>query len=80
MQNKISDLNNHLFAQLEKLTEEDLSENELKKEIERSKAVSMIAANILDVAKVSVDAMKIISKGGVHESQMPKMLGIETIK
>lgn len=37
--NKLSDLNDHLFMTLERLGEEDLSNEELEKEIERSKAI-----------------------------------------
>jgi len=35
MKNKMTDLNNHLFSQLEKLLDPDLSDDELKKEIAR---------------------------------------------
>lgn len=38
--NKLSDLNNHLFMQLERLGEEDLKGEELLEEINRSKAIS----------------------------------------
>ena len=35
MKNTLSDLNNHLFAQLERLGEEDLDEDEIKKEVQK---------------------------------------------
>lgn len=50
MKNKMTDLNNHLFLQLEKLLDPDLSDDELKKEIARAGAVSSIAANIIQNA------------------------------
>lgn len=40
--NTLNDLNNHLFAQLERLGEEELKGDELKEELERSKAISLI--------------------------------------
>lgn len=39
MKNTLSDLNNHLFAQLERLGEEDLDEEEIKKEVQRIKRI-----------------------------------------
>ena len=56
MKNKLSDLNNHLFAQLERLGDEDKKGDELLAEIERAKSVSMIAKNITDNARTIIDA------------------------
>jgi len=44
--NKLSDLNDHLFEQLERLSDEDLTEEQLEKEIKRAKAVSGIAKTL----------------------------------
>jgi hypothetical protein len=57
--NTLSDLNNHLFAQLERLGEEDLSQEELKKEIERSKAINGVARNIIDNAKTTLEGVRL---------------------
>ena len=46
--NTLSDLNNHLFAQLERLGEEDIDQEQLKIEVNRSKAMNSIAKNIID--------------------------------
>jgi hypothetical protein len=56
MKNKLSDLNNHLFAQLERLGDEDKKGDELLAEIERAKSVSMIAKSITDNARTIIDA------------------------
>lgn len=56
--NTLSDLNNHLFAQLERLSDEGLSDENLNKEIERSKAISTVAKTIIDNAKTSLEGAK----------------------
>lgn len=53
--NTLSDLNNHLFAQLERLGEENISKEELDKEMERAKAINGIARNIIDNAKTALE-------------------------
>ena len=69
MRNKIADLNNHLFAQLERLGEEDLTDEQLAKEIDRSKAISNVAKQIIDGNRVMVQAMKEANQMGVDISQ-----------
>ena len=56
--NKLTDLNDHLFEQLERLNDEQLKGDNLTAEINRSRAVSTVASQIINAAKVTVDAMK----------------------
>ena len=56
--NTLLDLNNHLFAQLERLGDEDLSQEDLQKEISRAKAISGVAKNIIDNAKTTLEGMQ----------------------
>lgn len=58
MKNKITDLRNHLFAQLERLGDEDLKGEELKEELGRAKVIGQIAREITDSARVEVDFLK----------------------
>ena len=62
MQNTLGDLNNHLFAQLERLGSEELEGDELKEEILRAKAVTDIAGEIIDNANTVLDVMKFQSE------------------
>ncbi|HEO7013302.1 TPA: hypothetical protein VBD25_001289 [Streptococcus agalactiae] len=57
-QNKLSDLNNHLFATLERLGDEDLTNEQLQQEVERSKAITSIATKIIDNGRLVLDAQK----------------------
>ncbi|EMY6467013.1 hypothetical protein ABCL20_004489 [Vibrio alginolyticus] len=58
MKNKLTDLNNHLFAQLERLSDESTKGEELLEEIKRAKAVSSISKDIINNASVALDAAK----------------------
>jgi len=56
--NKISDLRDHLFAALERIDNDDLTAEELQKELQKADAVAQIGAVIINSAKVEVDFMK----------------------
>lgn len=56
MKNKLTDLNNHLFAQLERLGDESLDSEKLKDEIARSKAITAVSSQIVNNARLALDA------------------------
>lgn len=64
MRNKLTDLNNHLFAQLEKLGDDDLKGEDLKSEITRSKAIKDIGSQIIQTQRLALDAIKEAHKQG----------------
>ncbi|MBF7019237.1 hypothetical protein ISO99_04860 [Staphylococcus sp. 18_1_E_LY] len=74
MQNTLGDLNNHLFAQLERLNDEEIKGEELKEEIERSKAVSNIAKGIIDNGQLVLQAQKFADDQMNADGKMPKLL------
>lgn len=47
MKNTLGDLNNHLFAQIERLSDEDLQGDALDKEIQRAEAVTKVSSQII---------------------------------
>ena len=50
-QNKLSDLNNHLFMQLERLNDDELTEQQTSIEVKKAKAISGIASQIIKSQK-----------------------------
>ena len=74
VKNTLGDLNNHLFAQLERLGEEELSGDKLLEEIARSKAISEIAKNVIENANVVLQAQKHMDEFRGTDSTMPRML------
>lgn len=47
MKNKLADLNNHLFLELERLNDEDLTGEELAEEIKRAESITKISNAII---------------------------------
>ena len=74
MRNTLGDLNNHLFMQLERLSDEDITGDRLKEEISRSKAISNIAKEIIANADIVLQAKKYSAEYALDDESMPKML------
>lgn len=58
MKNDLTALNNYLFETLERLQDDSLGEEELKKEIVRSNAVTSVAQTIISNAELALKAAK----------------------
>ena len=74
MKNTLGDLNNHLFMQLERLNDEDLKGDKLTEEIERSKAVTNVAKEIISNAHIVLQSQKLQIEYAHTKKEMPKML------
>ena len=73
MQNKLVDLNNHLFEELERLNDDSLKGEALQEERERAKAMANIAQTIINNGELALKAVKHYDEYGKKE-EMPDML------
>lgn len=79
MKNSLCDLNDHLFACLEGLMNDELEPEQLEKEIRRAQAVNNVAKTIIQNGRTQIEAMKLreemllnAGKGQLPEMLMPK--------
>lgn len=61
--NKLSDVKDVLIAQLQDLSDTDLTDEQLDKEIKRSKAMIGVAGQITSIYNTSLNAMQIAAQG-----------------
>ena len=64
MKNRLVDLNNHLFAQLERLSDEDMSAEQIQQEVVRAAAMVNVADTIIDNAQMSLKACEFVATHG----------------
>lgn len=74
MRNTLGDLNNHLFAQLERLSDEDIKGEKLVEEITRAKAINEVASRIISNGSLVLQAKKMIDDRMNADVEIPKML------
>lgn len=75
MKNKLSDLNDHLFAQLERLSDEDLSADQIEQECERADAIVKVSDQILAGANTQLKAATLIANHGDRFAGMMPTIG-----
>lgn len=62
MNNKLVDLNNHLFVEMERLNDESLKGDDLKNEIERARAIAGVAQQILAGGALALRAQEMVGE------------------
>jgi len=70
--NKLSDLNDHLFAAIERLNDEDLTSEQLELETKRADSIVSLSNQVISIAKTTVDALKLVSNGNLTANELPK--------
>ena len=74
MTNNLGSLNDIMFDQLKRLNNDKISKDELKEEIERSKAMAQVSTQIINTSKVVLDAERYKNDRMEPGRQTPKML------
>lgn len=69
--NKLVDLNNHLFEELERLNDEGLKGEALQEERERAKSMANIAQTIINNGELALKAAKHYEEYGKAENIPP---------
>lgn len=64
MKNKLTDLNDHLFAQIERLANEDLTAEQIDAEAKRGQTIVAVADQIIRNAGLQLQAAKLVSDHG----------------
>ena len=75
MNNNLEALNNYLFEELERLNDDEtlINEDSLEKELKRSKAITQVSSQIVQNAKVILDAKKHCDTFGYEENNFYKL-------
>ena len=74
MKNKLSDLNDHLFAQLERLSDEGLTAEQIEHEAKRADAIVAISEQVLLNADMHLRAATILATHGDRFAPMRPMI------
>lgn len=71
MKNNLVDLNNYLFEELERLNDDEtlMNEDTLEKELKRSKAITEVSSQIVQNAKIMLEAKKHSDNFGFSEDK-----------
>lgn len=73
MKNSLLDLNNHLFEQIERLNDEDITAEQMEKEIKRSKALEGLSIQVVDTAALILRAATLAASDQTG-SNIPRLL------
>jgi len=74
MKNKLIDLNNYLFEQIEKLNDDDLTQEQLSQQISKAETISKISKTIIETAQLQLDAIKVAADNGVVQKKAFQLL------
>ena len=78
MKNTLTDLNNYLFEQLERLNDDELTPEELDRELQKTDSIVKISEKIIENGELAFKTMKHLDEYGYHPDKnmgaIPPML------
>lgn len=78
--NKLTDLNDHLFAQLERLADESLTAAQIDTEAKRGEAIVAVADQVIKNASLQIQAAKLLSEHGYDPTpHLPAVEGSKSV-
>lgn len=78
MKNRLIDLNNHLFAQLERLSEEGMTSEAITQEVQRTDAIVAVSEQIIRNADLSLKAVALVATHGDRFASVLPMIAPPT--
>ena len=75
MSNRLSDLNDHLFAQMARLADKQLKPEDIETEVARTKAIVSVADRITANADLQLKAAKLFAEHGAQVLPHLPMIG-----
>jgi hypothetical protein len=78
--NKLSDLRDHMFAALERLSDESISDEEIKNEVDKAKAIAGIGSVIINSAKLEIDYLKATGKIDTQSDIFKSVISTKSIE
>ena len=75
MKNKLTDLNDHLFAQLERMSDETMTADQIQQEAQRANAMVSVADQITRNADLQLKAAKLFADHGQQILPMLPQIG-----
>ena len=75
MKNTLADLNNYLFEQLERLNDDELTDDQLERELKKTDNIVKISEKIIQNGELAFKTMKHMDEYGYGQTRsVPKML------
>lgn len=78
MKNTLTDLNNYLFEQLERLNDDEMSGEDLERELQKTDSIVRISEKIIENGELAFKTMKHLDEYGYHPQRntnaIPPML------